>query len=57
MCIGFVGLVKTGQDLTRPGARDDLGEILKHQREAEESRVRENARKRAEEAKAKGDRR
>ncbi len=28
MCIGFVGITKKGQDLTRPGEKDDLGEIL-----------------------------
>jgi hypothetical protein len=28
MCIGFVALTKKGQDLTRPGEKDDLGEII-----------------------------
>jgi peroxiredoxin len=54
MCIGFVGIVKTGQDLTRPGEVDDLGEILKQQWREEEDRLREKAKKRAEEAKKKG---
>jgi hypothetical protein len=54
MCIGFVGIVKTGQDLTRPGEVDDLGEILKKQWREEEDRLREKAKQRAEEAKKKG---
>lgn len=29
MCIGFIGLVKAGQDLTQPGQKDDLREILR----------------------------
>ena len=45
---------KTGQDLTRPGEVDDLGEILKQQWREEEDRLREKAKKRAEEAKKKG---
>ena len=28
MCIGFIGLVKDGQDLTRPGEVDDLQDLL-----------------------------
>jgi peroxiredoxin len=28
MCIGFIGLVKAGQDLTQAGERDDLRQIL-----------------------------
>lgn len=28
MCIGFIGVVKKGQDLTRPGEADDLRRIL-----------------------------
>jgi hypothetical protein len=28
MCIGFIGLVKAGQDLTQPGQEDDLRKIL-----------------------------
>jgi hypothetical protein len=28
MCIGFITVVKKGQDLTRPGEKDDLNEIL-----------------------------
>ncbi len=31
MCIGFIGVTKKGQDLTRPGEKDDLIEIFKKQ--------------------------
>jgi hypothetical protein len=31
MCIGFVAVTKKGQDLTRPGEKDDLREIFKKQ--------------------------
>jgi hypothetical protein len=31
MCVGYIGIVKKGQDLTQPGARDDLFEILARQ--------------------------
>jgi peroxiredoxin len=33
MCIGFIALTKKGQDLTRPGEKDDLSEIFKKQRD------------------------
>jgi peroxiredoxin len=52
MCIGFVGVVKTGQDLTRPGEKDDLGEILMKQWEEDGRRYQAEAKRRAE-AKAK----
>ncbi len=29
MCIGFIALTKKGQDLTRPGEKDDLRAIIK----------------------------
>jgi hypothetical protein len=32
MCEGFIAVVKKGQDLTSPRARDDLGEIFARQR-------------------------
>lgn len=32
MCIGFIGLVKEGQDLTRPGEKDDLIKLLHPER-------------------------
>jgi mono/diheme cytochrome c family protein len=31
MCIGFLALTKTGQDLTRPGEKDDFVDILRKQ--------------------------
>ncbi len=33
MCVGYIAVVKKGQDLTAPGARDDLDEIFLRQRE------------------------
>jgi hypothetical protein len=33
MCVGYIAVVKKGQDLTAPGARDDLFEIFMKQRE------------------------
>ena len=33
MCIGFIAVTKKGQDLTRPGEKDDLTEIFHKQRE------------------------
>jgi thiol-disulfide isomerase/thioredoxin len=35
MCIGFIAVTKKGQDLTRPGAKDDLDDIFKNQHEAD----------------------
>ena len=32
MCVGYIAVVKKGQDLTVPGARDDLFEIFFKQR-------------------------
>jgi hypothetical protein len=29
MCIGFITVIKKGQDLTRPGEKDDLLEIIR----------------------------
>jgi hypothetical protein len=34
MCVGYIAVVKKGQDLTRPGERDDLFETFVRQREA-----------------------
>ena len=31
MCIGFIGVTKKGQDLTKPGEKDDFKEILRKQ--------------------------
>ncbi|MDR3632658.1 MAG: redoxin domain-containing protein [Isosphaeraceae bacterium] len=33
MCIGFISITQKGQDLTRPGAKDELREVLKNQTE------------------------
>ncbi len=33
MCVGYIAVVKKDQDLTAPGARDDLFEIFSKQRE------------------------
>jgi mono/diheme cytochrome c family protein len=33
MCVGILSLTKKGQDLTRPGEKDDLGQILGKKRE------------------------
>ena len=33
MCVGYIAVVKKGQDLTAPGARDDLFEIFLKQRD------------------------
>ena len=33
MCVGYIAVVKKGQDLTVPGARDDVFEIFMRQRE------------------------
>ncbi len=33
MCVGYIAVVKKGQDLTMPGARDDLFDIFMRQRE------------------------
>jgi thiol-disulfide isomerase/thioredoxin len=54
MCIGFIAVTKKGQDLTQPGAKDDLRDIFMAQRREAEKRYREEAQKRAGEAKAKG---
>jgi hypothetical protein len=33
MCVGYIAIVKKGQDLTAPGARDDLFDIFMRQRD------------------------
>jgi hypothetical protein len=38
MCIGYIGVVKKGQDLTRPGEQDDLFEIFLTQRHKNKQR-------------------
>lgn len=47
MCIGFLAIVKQGQDLTVPGAKDDLIDILNEQ-ERQEREAYEKARREAE---------
>ena len=49
MCIGFIAVTKKGQDLTRPGEKDDFMEILQKQQED----FREKYEKMRREAKAK----
>jgi hypothetical protein len=51
MCIGFMGVTKKGQDLTRPGEKDDLKEIFDKQIKeliAKRRKANENAKKEAE---------
>ena len=54
MCIGFIAVTKKGQDLTRPGEKDDLGELFRERRKEFERGMKEaEARKKAAAAKAK----
>jgi mono/diheme cytochrome c family protein len=53
MCVGFIAVTKKGQDLTRPGEKDDLKEIFEKQREEYRAK-REKALKEAKEKDAKG---
>jgi len=41
MCIGFIAVTKKGQDLTKPGEKDDLLSIFNEQRKEYERRARE----------------
>ena len=50
MCIGFIAVTKKGQDLTRPGEKDDLLDIFKAQ--VESYRNKRDAAKRKEAARA-----
>ncbi|WP_435019030.1 redoxin family protein [Tundrisphaera sp. TA3] len=54
MCIGFLGVVKKGQDLTRPGEADDLGQIFRQQ-ENDRRRAGEEAMKKAAAARKKAE--
>ena len=47
MCIGFIGVTKKGQDLTRPGEKDDLMDIVKAQLDDYRNKRDEANRKRA----------
>jgi len=51
MCIGFIGVTKKGQDLTRPGEKDDLMDIFKAQIDDWRKKRDEANRKRAQSAK------
>jgi hypothetical protein len=51
MCIGFLGVTKKGQDLTKPGEKDDFIDILRKQ--GEELREKFEKRRREAEANAK----
>ena len=52
MCIGFLAMTRKGQDLTRPGERDDLGAIFRKQGEERLKKYEERRRKAAAEARA-----
>jgi len=52
MCIGFLAMTKKGQDLTKPGERDDLNLIFGKQAEERIKKYEERRRKAAEEARA-----
>ena len=39
MCVGYIGIVRSGQDLTRPGARDDLFDLLADQYRRNQARL------------------
>jgi len=49
--LGFVAVTKKGQDLTRPGEKDDLHDIFVKARDEDMKKYKEEARRRAEEAK------
>ncbi len=53
MCIGFIGVVKKGQDLTRPGERDDLLEIFQKKWDEQERQMKEYQEKQIKEHRAK----
>lgn len=47
MCIAFIAVTKKGQDLTRPGEKDDLNAIFAAQNNERHKRYEEEARRRA----------
>ena len=51
MCIGFIGVTKKGQDLTRPGEKDDLTDVFKDQIDDFRHKAKESAKKRGREEK------
>ena len=52
-CIGFIAVTKKDQDLTRPGEKDDLREILIRQREEFRKKMEKQAKERAAASKVK----
>ena len=57
MCIGFLAMVKKGQDLTKPGEKDDLNLIFQRQGEERIKNYEKRQRQAAEEARRAGQRR
>jgi hypothetical protein len=53
MCIGFIALTKSGQDLTRPGDKDDFMEILGKQEEELRAKYEKQINERRDKAKKK----
>lgn len=47
MCIGFIAVTKKGQDLTRPGEKDDLPDLFRRQHEQEIENAKAGRRKAA----------
>ena len=54
MCIGFLGLTKKNQDLTKPGEKDDLTDILRKQAEELRAKYEKQFRERRNRNKAQG---
>jgi len=54
MCIGFLAMTKKGQDLTKPGERDDLNLIFQKQGEERIKKYEERRSKAARDAKSGG---
>ncbi len=52
MCIGFLAMTKKGQDLTKPGEKDDLNQIFERQSEQRFKQYEERRRKEAEATRA-----
>ena len=46
MCIAFLGITKKGQDLTKPGEKDDLPDILRNQQEELAAKYKERIKER-----------
>ena len=54
MCIGFLAMTKKGQDLTKPGEKDDLNLIFEKQAQERLKNYEQRRRKAAEEARQGG---